>query len=213
MTKLILVRHGQSLANDLHIVSGQRDFPLSEMGHVQAEKAAIWLLAKEKITKIYSSDLSRAYQTAEPTAERLSLPIRKDAGLREMDMGEIVGLKKSEWAERFPENWSVWENDYPHYRAPDGEAIPELYLRSVETISRIVAESEGECVAVFCHMGVMRSFETYVRGLPCDEIERVPGGKNASISMYTYENGNFSAVAYDLVEHLDDAMTAATFGL
>lgn len=213
MTKLILVRHGQSQANDLHIISGQRDFPLSEMGHVQAEKAAIWLLAKETITKIYSSDLSRAYQTAEPTAVRLSLPIHKDAGLREMDMGELVGLTKAEWQERFSDNWKTWTEDYPHYRAPSGGSIPELYLRSVETISRIAAESEGECVAIFCHMGVMRSFETYVRGLSCDEIERVPGGKNASIAIYTYENGKFSTVAYDLVEHLDDAMTAATFGL
>ena len=51
MTKLILVRRGQSQANDLHIISGQRTFPLSELGHAQAEKAAVWLLAKEKITR------------------------------------------------------------------------------------------------------------------------------------------------------------------
>ncbi len=213
MTKLILVRHGQSQANDLHIVSGQRDYPLSEMGHVQAEKAAVWLLAKEKITKIYSSDLCRAYDTASPTAERLSLPIQQDAGLREMDMGEIVGLTKAEWQERFPDNWKTWTEDYPHYRAPKGEAIPELYLRAVETLSRIAAECEGECVAVFCHAGVMRSFETYVRGLSCDDIERVPMGKNASIAIYTYESGTFSTVAYDLVEHLDDSLTGVTFGL
>ena len=213
MTKLILVRRGQSQANDLHIISGQRNFPLSELGHAQAEKAAVWLLAKEKITKIYSSDLLRAYQTATPTAWRLGLPIHCDPALREMDMGELVGLTKAEWQERFADNWQTWTEDYPHYRAPKGGSISELYDRSVAAISRILAESEGECVAVFCHMGVMRSFETYARGLSCDEIELVSGGKNASIAIYTYEDGKPSTVAYDLVEHLDETMTAATFGL
>jgi len=213
MTKLILVRHGQSTGNDQGIITGQGNYPLTKIGHNQAEKAAAWLLAKEKITKIYSSDLLRAYQTATPTAWRLGLPIHCDPALREMDMGELVGLTKAEWQERFSDNWKTWTEDYPHYRAPRGGSIPELYERSVSAISRILTESEGECVAIFSHMGVMRSFETYVRGLSCDEIELVSGGKNASIAIYTCENGKLSTVAYDLVEHLDETMTAATFGL
>ncbi|MBO5938329.1 MAG: histidine phosphatase family protein [Clostridia bacterium] len=213
MTRLILVRHGQSTGNELHIVTGQGDYPLTALGHAQAKKAATWLLAKEKITKIYSSDLSRAYQTAEPTAECFALPIHTDVGLREMDMGALVGLPHSEWTERFSENWSVWTSAHPHYRAPEGESIPELYERSVKTLSRIAAECDGECVAIFCHMGVMRSFEAFVQNIPCDEIESVSKGRNASIAIYTYEDGKFTPVAYDLVEHLEDSMTGVTFGL
>lgn len=213
MTKLILVRHGQSTGNEIHIVTGQGDYPLTETGHTQAKKAATWLCAKEHVTKIYSSDLIRAYDTAVPTAARLDLSIHTDVGLREMDMGALVGLTKSEWAKRFPDNWSVWTSDYPHYRAPEGESIPELYARSVKTISRIAAENDGECVAVFCHAGVMRCFEAHARSISCDNIEFVPMGKNASISIYTYEDGAFHSVAYDLVEHLDGSMTGVTFGL
>ena len=213
MTKLILVRHGQSTGNDLRIITGQGDYPLTELGHTQARKASIWLSAKERITKIYSSDLSRAYQTAVPTAELFSLPIHTDAGLREMDMGALVGLTKAEWAERLPENWDLWTSDDPHYRAPDGESIPQLYERSVQTVSRIAAENDGEVLAIFAHMGVMRSFEAYVRGISCEKIESVPQGRNASIAIYTYEGGAFTPIVYDLVEHLEDTLTGVTFGL
>lgn len=213
MTRLILVRHGQSTGNLTHVVTGQDDYPLSETGHTQAKKAAAWLVAHEKITKIYASDLSRAYDTAAPTAEALSLPILRDPSLREMDMGALVGLTKGEWAERFPDNWRSWTADYIHYRAPEGESIPELYARAVGAVTGIAAENEGECVAVFCHMGVMRSFEAYARGLSCDEIESVPGGSNASLAIYTYEGGTVTPVAYDLCEHLAQTVTKTADGL
>ena len=213
MTRLILVRHGQSTGNQLHIITGQGDFPLTELGHEQAKKAAAWLSEHEKITKIYSSDLSRAMQTAAPTAEALSLPILPDLRLRELDMGALVHLPRHEWAERFADNWKLWCEDYPHYRAPEGESIPEQYARTTEALLQIARENDGECVAVFCHQGVMRCFETFVRGLSCDEIESVPRGRNASIAIYTFENGAFTSLAYDIVEHLDGSMTGVTFGL
>ena len=213
MTRLILVRHGQSTGNFLHVITGQGDFPLTDLGHVQAKKAAAWLSDKEPITKIYSSDLSRAMQTAAPTAEAFSLPTVSDVRLRELDMGLLVGLPRAEWAELFPENWKTWNEDYPHYRAPEGESIPEQYARTVDALRQIAENNDGECVAVFCHQGVMRCFETYVRGLSCDEIERTPRGSNASIAIYTYEAGAFTPIAYNLCEHLDDSRTGATFGL
>ena len=213
MTRLILVRHGQSTGNQLHIITGQGDFPLTELGHAQAKKAATWLLENEKITKIYSSDLRRAMQTAQPTAEALSLPILPDLRLRELDMGLLVGLPRTEWANQFADNWALWCSDYPHYRAPEGESIPEQYARTVEVLGEIAEDNDGECVAVFCHMGVMRCFETFVRGLKCDEIESVPGGKNASIAIYTYKDGAFTSLAYDLCNHLAESATGATFGL
>lgn len=213
MTKLILVRHGQSTGNKLHIITGQGDFPLTELGREQANKAAAWLWEKETITKIYSSDLSRAMQTADPTAEAFSLPIALDARLRELDMGLLVHRPRSEWAEFFPDNWKMWCEDYPHYRAPEGESIPEQYARTAEALTQIAEDNDGECVAVFCHMGVMRCFETYVRGLPCDEIESTPKGDNASIAIYTYENGAFTSIAYNLCEHLEGSRTGTTFGL
>lgn len=213
MTRLILVRHGQSTGNQLHIITGQGDFPLTELGHAQAKKAATWIHSEEKVTKIYSSDLSRAMQTAEPTAEAFSLPIALDVRLRELDMGLLVGRPRPDWAEFFPDNWKVWCEDYPHYRAPEGESMPELYARTVAALCEIAADNDGECVAVFCHQGVMRCFETFVRGLPCDEIKQTPPGKNASIAIYTYEDGAFTSLAYDFTEHLEDTQTGATFGL
>ena len=76
MTRIILIRHGQSIANFIGKFAGHSDFDLTELGHRQAELAAGYLLKNEKIDKIYASDLLRAYNTAVPTAKALGLEIK-----------------------------------------------------------------------------------------------------------------------------------------
>ena len=79
MTRIILVRHGQSEANANFIFAGHSDFPLTEFGHAQAKLVAEYLAKNEKIDAIYSSDLKRAYYTAVPTSELLGIEIVKAA--------------------------------------------------------------------------------------------------------------------------------------
>ncbi len=81
VTRLYLVRHGQSAGNAEGRFGGHSPTPLSKLGHEQAEITAK-ALAKERITAIYSSDLLRAVQTAEPLAELLNLPIIKTSAFR-----------------------------------------------------------------------------------------------------------------------------------
>jgi len=86
-TTIIMVRHGFSISNELKRFTGNIDSPLNELGKKQAEMAAEYL-KDFKINKIYSSDLCRAYDTAELIAMYHNLEVMKDKKLREIYAGE-----------------------------------------------------------------------------------------------------------------------------
>src|ERR671920_988022 len=90
-TRVLLVRHGQSQGNAERRFGGHSPTPLSELGRRQAEATAN-ALAAEGVTAIYSSDLLRAIQTAEPLARATGLEIRQTAALRERSVGLMEGL-------------------------------------------------------------------------------------------------------------------------
>ena len=89
-TRLYLIRHGESEANKIDAFAGHSQFNLTEQGRAQAQKAAEYLSTLQ-VDAIYSSDLPRAYQTAEPTAKRLGMEIITSKQLREIDAGEWEG--------------------------------------------------------------------------------------------------------------------------
>ena len=91
MTTIYMIRHGQSMGNLERRLLGHTDLPLTELGHLQAERAAEYLL-QFGITRVYSSDLLRARQTVEPLARRLSLEVIPERGLREINAGESLSL-------------------------------------------------------------------------------------------------------------------------
>ena len=91
MTTLLLVRHGETDWNADGRLQGHTDRPLTDFGRRQARDLAA-ALAGEDLTAIYSSDLTRARETAEIVAERLGLPVVLDRDLREKDWGNWEGL-------------------------------------------------------------------------------------------------------------------------
>lgn len=88
MTKLLFVRHGESIYNNASKFTGQKDIPLTELGEKQAEVTGKFLWENYPIDAVYSSDLSRAVNTAKPLADKLGLPIHTDPRFREIDLGE-----------------------------------------------------------------------------------------------------------------------------
>ena len=89
-THLYLIRHGESEANKIDAFAGHSQFNLTAQGRAQAEKAAEYLSTLH-VDAIYSSDLPRAFQTAQPTAERLGMTVVKREQLREIEAGEWEG--------------------------------------------------------------------------------------------------------------------------
>ena len=155
MTRLILVRHGQSEANLQQFSAGQTDIPLTELGRKQAEKTADYLIAHWQIDRIYSSDLSRAIDTAQPTAKGLGLSIRTDRRLREIDTGDWAGLPFSVRDARYPELVRLSREDFSHMCYPGGESVIETYRRMVDCITEIAKENDGKSVMIASHGGAL----------------------------------------------------------
>lgn len=213
MTTLIFVRHGQSQSNLEKRFSGQHDPKLTELGHLQAEATANYL-QDLGIEKIYSSDLARAYETAEHTAFRLGLEIIPSTRLREINAGDWEGKLYTTLMEEFPEGYHRWLTDLGRAHPEGGESVQELNARVRAEIKRIRTENRGKCVAIFTHATPVRMLACGWFGIPSEDAVKVPFCTNASISIVEYEDdGSFRLVKYGYDEHQGDLVTQFPKGL
>ncbi len=207
MTTLIVVRHGQSQSNLDRRFTGQLETPLTELGHLQAEATAT-LLANTKIDAIYSSDLSRATETAEHTARGRGLAIIKRPALREVNAGAWEGKLYDELRVQFGEGYERWIKDIGHAHPDNGESTLELAARVYAEIDRIVAENPEKCVAVFTHATPVRMLACRWFGIPPERAAEVPFCTNASVSTVEYgERGEVRLLHYGYDAHQGDHAT------
>ena len=200
MTTLIFIRHAQSEGNQLGLCSGQFDVPLTEEGHKQAQIVAEYLHATYPITAIYTSDLCRTAQTAQPTADAFGLVPVADPRFREVCVGEWEGQKWSVIRESFPSIYETWIN-YQMARSIPRPAGSECYEDVVErvgaAISDVIKVHKGGCIAVFAHGRMIRVLAEYWRCFDKDldaEMTRrnLKGVHGCSLTIAEYDDdGNF----------------------
>ena len=154
VTLLCLVRHGETAWNAEGRVQGQTDVPLNVVGTAQAGAVGA-ALADERFAAIYSSDLTRVRQTAEPAAQRLGLAIRYDAAPRERHYGMFETLTYLEVRERFPADYARFRNKELDYDFRGGESLRAFNERALECVRSLAARHAGEAILVFTHGGVL----------------------------------------------------------
>mgnify|MGYP000153287706 CR=1 FL=1 len=164
-TRLLLVRHGESIWNREERIQGQADVPLSDLGRRQAEATAAYL-AGCGAAAVYASDLVRAVQTAEPIAARLGVGIATDAGLREVHFGEWEGLTLAELRQRDPDGLAAYDRDRVRNRPPGAERLEALEARVGEAMARAIARHAGETLVVVAHGGSLRALLLLLLDLP-----------------------------------------------
>ncbi|MCC6213199.1 MAG: histidine phosphatase family protein [Burkholderiales bacterium] len=184
-TRLCIVRHGETAWNAEHRVQGQLDVPLNAVGFAQA-RAAATVLGGAGFDAVYSSDLARARQTAQPAAERLSLQVLLERDLRERNYGIFERLTYSEVKERFPADYARFLAREPDYEFSSGESLRAFHERSMACLRRIAAAHPGGEVLVFTHGGVLDNLYRAATGMsisaprdfriPNCGINRVEGG-------------------------------------
>jgi broad specificity phosphatase PhoE len=172
VTRLLLVRHGETDWNADGRLQGQTDRPLSDFGRSQAHQLADEL-AKEKLEAIYSSDLARARETAEIVGERVGLPVSLDPDLREKDWGTWEGL-------------TAVERDRVAFDGESTEAHQERMLRALRRISQ--RHPNKGSVLVVTHGGSMRRVQTAAMGMALPVVE------NCGRWLCAYENGSLRAL-------------------
>ena len=145
MTRLVFIRHGESLGNLQRRFLGHTDWDLTERGYKQAECTAKYL-ENTHFDAIYSSDLMRAYNTVVPIAKKRGMDIIKEVALREISAGKWEGMGYDEIQMVYPEGHKTWMEDLGSAVCPDGESVVDLQTRVNAAIERIVAENKGKTV-------------------------------------------------------------------
>jgi probable phosphoglycerate mutase len=203
-TRLCLVRHGETAWNAEHRVQGQLDVPLNAIGRMQA-LAAAKVLSREKFDVIYSSDLSRARQTAAPAANALSLEVLQDRDLRERHYGIFERLTYAEVKERFPEDYARFHAREPDYDFRTGESLKDFSARSIAVISKIAEANKGRSVLVFTHGGVLDYLYRFITGLSLS-ADRDFGIPNAGLNRVELTGDRWQIRAWADVAHLERAL-------
>ena len=137
MTSIYLVRHGQTAWNKEEIFRGRTDIPLDETGLRQAELAGEYF--KEiPLQGIYSSPLSRAWQTAERIAKHRGLKVQPLDGLIDMSFGNWEGRSLQEVREMDAERYRQWREEPHLLRLPGGEGLDEVRIRAMVALKEII---------------------------------------------------------------------------
>lgn len=208
-----MVRHGQSIANLEERFAGYSNFDLTDLGRSQAELAARYLhdIMREKLDKIYSSDLLRAHNTAVPFSNIYGLPINDTEDLREIYAGEWESLTFTEIMERYTEDRSTWINDFSNARCTGGESTRELYRRIVATVTKIARENDGKTILLASHATPIRAIDCYSRGWGEERIGDVKFVRNSAISIFEYDEtkNTISPVLVGATDHLCEELITA----
>jgi len=151
---------------------GHTDAALSELGGKQLSEI-VHDLERWPITKVFTSDLKRAYDTAAAIATHIALPLVTRAGLREICFGEWEGLSWAEIEARAPAEAASWLSLYPAQAAPGGESFEQYRSRVEAELQALVQQSEQQCVAVVTHAGFILMALVSILGMEKGSMHRI----------------------------------------
>jgi len=155
LSRLLLVRHGNTKGNSAERFWGQTDVELSAAGIKQVEQLRD-RLATEKIDVIYTSNLRRASVTAEIIASRHQLSVITCPELLEINFGKVEGLTFKEIGQLYPELVKAWPTRDLTFRYPDGESLGDLNNRVIKFLDRLEKHAPEETILVVAHSGILR---------------------------------------------------------
>ena len=164
MSRLLLVRHGDTELNSARRFQGHSDVELSATGYGQAERLRDRLVA-EGIDVIYSSDLKRALTTAELISSRHGLSPIACPELREINYGKMERLTFDEIKSLYPEVAELFADRSLELQFPDGESVDELKQRLTEFLARLIQHAAERTILVVSHSGPLRLMVCYLLGL------------------------------------------------
>ena len=164
MSKLLLVRHGDTQAGSSLRYWGQSDVELSAIGLRQAENLRN-RLATQKIDAIYTSHLMRASVTAKTIASEHQLDIITCDELNEVNFGKVEGLTFDQVSQLYPEVAQTWLSRSLNLSFPDGENFDKFNNRVSKFLSRLEKHTPEEVILIVAHAGPLRLLLCHILGL------------------------------------------------
>lgn len=168
MTRLLLVRHGETELNAQKRFQGQIDEPLNERGRYQV-RALRERLADETLHAVYTSDLQRATETAAIIVAGRETAVIVDPRLRELSFGRWEGKTYAQIQAQEEETLAAWEADLVNTAPPGGETLRYFAGRVQQTLTAVHhTHTAAESVLVVAHGGVLQLMLCAALDLPPD---------------------------------------------
>lgn len=209
MTRILLVRHGESEANQKDIFAGHLDAKLTGKGLEQAKLTAEYVAKTYKVDVAYASDLQRAFVTGKTIADRVGIPITPTKQMREIEAGKWDGMVFGDIVKVYPEDFGMWTTDIGKARCTEGESVKELAVRVMNELNRIADENEGKTVLLASHATPIRvAIASIEYNGDISFMNMVPWVSNASVSVIERENGKWKVASLSEDKHLATLRTA-----
>ncbi len=198
MSRLVLVRHGQTIWHADNRYAGNTDIELTPKGHAQAERLAHWA-ATAGLAAVWSSPLQRAWLTADPCAQSAGLPLRIDERLTELSFGWGEGLTAAEMEARFPAERAAFVLDPVACALPGGEDPVAASIRGVAALASIAGEAPGGRSLVVAHSTLLRLVLCRLMEIPLARYrERFPHFANGALTEVELKAGRFSLLSFNV---------------
>ena len=202
MTELLFIRHGETDSNRRQRFQGQIDVPLNGNGLEQARRLGA-RLASEPHDLLFSSDLSRAQQTAAPVAAAWGLQPVLVPGLREQKFGEWEGLDFPTIQQRYAHLWPLWLEQDADFAVPGGESLNQFHARVLGAVQALASQHVGRRLAVVTHGGVLDMLWRTANGLPLTGLRECPI-PNTGLNRLRWVGGTLTVDRWADDEHVKD---------
>lgn len=199
-TRICLIRHGETDWNVAKRIQGQTDIALNETGHSQA-LAMAFNAAHYDFAAVYSSDLSRAYETAKLVADRRGLEVKKLPELRERHFGIFEGITAIEGAKSFPQAHAHYIARDLDYDFETGESMLRFATRVEAAVDFLVRRHSKQIIAAVSHAGVLDVIYRKATGRPLHTPRDfvIP---NCALNWFRFEGEDWHLEAWDDHRHL-----------
>ncbi|TET34125.1 MAG: histidine phosphatase family protein [Planctomycetota bacterium] len=208
MLTIYMVRHGETDANVQKIFRGRLDPPLNDRGRLQAE-AAGEVLRDVRLSRIYSSPLRRARETAAAIAEATGAEITASEKLIDIDFGDWQGKRLVEVKEKYFAAYGRWVNSPASAKISGGESLSLVQSRAMDELRDIAGSHMEGSIALVSHRVTLKTMMLGILDVDLDRFRNIRLN-TACISIIEAENGEFSLVRMNDTYHLTGIMKGET---
>lgn len=207
MTRIYLARHGTTEWNQEEIFRGRVDIKLNATGRAEAQALADYF-RPIPLQAIYSSPLSRAWETAQAVANGRKLEVILDPAFIDIDFGEWHGLPLKEVREKYSSLYRAWREEPQTITFPQGENLEQVRKRAWDGLQAIIQKHLDQIILIIAHRVVTKVLICAVLGLDNSHFWQIKQDPTA-INCFEFHRGNLVVSLINDTCHLKSITSGA----